>query len=93
MQRSYNGIETDSTDWFSKKIAVNWVFCSYYYVHEGISNFTTVIHIYQSTLDLVFTQEPDLVSEVQDLGPFDSSDHHLLMWVINRSYDADRACK
>jgi len=30
---------------------------------------------------------------VQDLGPFDSSDHHLLMWVINRSYDADRVNK
>jgi len=47
----------------------------------------------QSTLDLVFTQEPDLVSEVQDLGPFDTSDHHLLMWVINRSCDVDRASK
>ena len=34
-----------------------------------------------------------MVSEVQDLGPFDSSDHHLLMWVTNRSYDDDRACK
>jgi len=27
------------------------------------------------------------------LGPFDSSDHHLLMWVTNRSYDVDRASK
>ena len=47
----------------------------------------------QSILDLVFTQEPDLVSDVQDLGPFDSSDHHLLTWVINRSYDVDQVSK
>jgi len=47
----------------------------------------------QSTLYLVFTQEPDLLSDVQDLRLFDSSDHHLLKWVINRSYDVDRASK
>ena len=27
---------------------------------------------------------------MQDLGPFDSSDHHLLTWVTNRSYDVDQ---
>lgn len=47
----------------------------------------------QSTLDLVFTREPELVSDVQDLGPFASSDHHLLTWAINRSYDVDRDSK
>jgi len=46
-----------------------------------------------STLDLVYTREPDLVSDVQDMGPFHSSDHHLLTWLINRRYDADRVIK
>ena len=30
---------------------------------------------------------------MQDLNPFDSSDYHLLTWVINRSYDVDQDSK
>ena len=37
----------------------------------------------KSVLDLVITRDPDLVSDVCDLGNFASSDHHLLTWSIN----------
>jgi len=37
----------------------------------------------RSLLDLVLTNEPDLINEVENLGNFATSDHSLLFWKIN----------
>jgi ribonuclease P/MRP protein subunit RPP40 len=39
----------------------------------------------KSVLDLIITREPDLVTDICDLGNFASSDHHLLQWSLNVS--------
>jgi len=36
-------------------------------------------------LDLVLTNEPELINEVENLGKFATSDHSLLFWRINVS--------
>lgn len=37
----------------------------------------------KSLLDLIITKEPDLVTDLADLGKFASSDHHILTWNVN----------
>jgi len=37
----------------------------------------------RSMLDLVLTNEPELINEVGNLGKFATSDHSLLFWKIN----------
>jgi len=37
----------------------------------------------RSLLDLVLTNEPELINEVENLGKFATSDHSLLFWKVN----------
>jgi len=37
----------------------------------------------RSLLDLVLTNEPEVINEVENLGKFATSDHSLLFWKIN----------
>ena len=39
-----------------------------------------------SILDLVITDEPDMVSDLRDLGPLGTSDHHAMLWKLYRSH-------
>ena len=51
---------------------------------EGlITQHVTSRTIDRSLLDLVLTNEPELINEVESLGKFATSDHSLLFWKIN----------
>ena len=55
--------------------------------HECIDDSFVFQHVHCDTranaiLDLVITDEPDMVPEVISLGPFSTSDHNLLKWTV-----------
>jgi len=49
------------------------------FITQHVTSRTTEISI----LDLVLTNEPELINEVENLGKFATSDHSLLFWKIN----------
>jgi len=55
------------------------------FITQHVTNRTTE----RSLLDLVLTNEPESINEVENLGKFATSDHSLLFWKTNVGREED----
>jgi len=55
------------------------------FITQHVTNRTTE----RSLLDVVLTNEPEMINEVENLGKFATSDHSLLFWKINVGKEED----
>ena len=68
----------------TKEEALFWECCEDNFLTQHVEIPTRNV----STLDLVFTKEPDMIDEVISIGKFADTDHEMLSWEMD--YNSDR---